>query len=58
MVLSKGELRVHYRIKSGVIDTKIDKKIAKVLKKFGYKRWASGINLTTGVRDIAFDLKK
>jgi len=51
-----GELEVRYNVKDG-IDEKIDDAIAKALKPLGYERWASGINLKTRVRDIAFDTK-
>ena len=34
---------------------KLDKTITDALKQVGFKRYASGIEIDTGVRDLAFD---
>ncbi len=57
-MISEGELKIYYCPKLGVIDLEFEAKIEKVLKKYGYKRWASGMHLESGIRDIAFDKKK
>ena len=36
-------------------DSKLDQAIANTIKPFGYKRWASGFEHGTNVRDIAFE---
>ena len=48
------EIKVIYKAK-GKIDVNLDEKIETVLAPLGFKRWASGYDLTTGVRDLAFD---
>ena len=48
------ELKVSYK-KKDKIDVRLDQKIEMALKPFGFKRWASGYDLTTGERDLAFD---
>jgi len=35
--------------------TELDNAIYKIMEDLGYKNWASGMDLTTGVRDLAFD---
>jgi len=35
--------------------TELDEAIREAMKQLGYKNWASGMDLTTGVRDLAFD---
>ena len=37
------------------INTELDKALEAALLPFGLKRWASGTDLTTGERDLAFD---
>lgn len=51
------ELKVTYKTEAGV-DADLDKKIEKALAGIGFKRWASGYNLTNDVRDLAFDDKE
>ena len=46
------ELTVYY---SGPINTDLDKKLEEVLRNFGLKRWASGMDLVNHIRDLAFD---
>ena len=53
MNLKVGELRVHYNCGWGVNVT-LDRALEKILAKYGYGRWASGCDLTNGVRDLAF----
>jgi len=48
------EIKVTYK-KKDRIDENLDKKIEKVFAVLGFKRWASGYDLTTGVRDLAFN---
>ena len=48
------ELKVIYK-KRDRTDEKLDKKIERALRPLGFKRWASGYDLTTGERDLAFD---
>lgn len=45
-------LRIYY---DGEICMEMDVAIEEVLKSFGYHRWASGYNLQTNKRDLAFD---
>ena len=46
------ELKIYY---TGGLDEDLDNKLRKFLKTLGYKSWASGMDLTTGTRDLAFD---
>ena len=48
------ELKVIYT-KRDRIDEQLDQKIETALSPLGFKRWASGCDLTTGGRDLAFD---
>ena len=54
MILNNGELEVYYNVPDKV-DTKLDDALRELLKKFGYKQWASGYELGTGTRDLVFD---
>lgn len=54
MKLKEGEIKVFHNLDFDE-SAKVDKHIEKTLKKLGYRRWASGIDMTTGVRDLAFD---
>ena len=47
-------LKVTYKIKEK-IDADLDQKIVNALKPVGFKMWASGYDLTNGVRDLSFD---
>lgn len=49
----KKELRVVY---DGPINSAMDRLIEWAVGFFGYRRWASGINVEDGKRDLAFDL--
>lgn len=51
---SKKKLKVYYD-SDFEVNGELDKAIEKTVKEFGYKRWASGCDLTSGVRDLAFD---
>lgn len=54
MKLKEGELKVYYRIEGGIWPG-LDDCLINALKEFGYEMWASGTNLITDVRDLAFD---
>lgn len=61
MELKRGELKVYYKMfdledseHNGIV-TVIDDAIMGALKNLGFKMWASGYDLTNGVRDLAFD---
>lgn len=49
------DLKIVY---TGGLNVELDKAIEKCLEKFNLKRWASGMDLVTGERDMAFDDKK
>ena len=48
------ELRIYY---NGKLDPELDDALRKTLSQFGYKGWASGYDLVSHVRDLAFDLE-
>ena len=50
--MKEDEVKVFY---SGGLNAELDKAIADCLKEFGYKRWASGMEIGSQVRDLAFD---
>lgn len=56
MKLRNGELKVFYQHPKG-IDVEFDKAIEKFLAEYGYNQWASGTEICTGVRDLAFEAK-
>uniref|UniRef100_A0A6H2A0Z4 Uncharacterized protein n=1 Tax=viral metagenome TaxID=1070528 RepID=A0A6H2A0Z4_9ZZZZ len=43
---------------SGGLNEELDKAIVDCLKEFGYKRWASGMEIESQVRDLVFDKGK
>jgi len=45
-------------IYDGGLNVELDNAIADCLLKFGLKRWASGIVVDTGERDLAFETEK
>jgi len=45
-------------IYDGTVDVKVDKVIEKALKPLGFQRWASGFNLGSKKRDLAFEKKE
>jgi len=56
MNLRKNELRVYYQTGTNVsVGFKLDRAIEKALAKFGYRRWDSGVEPQTGVRNLSFD---
>lgn len=57
MELKNGEIRIYYKTDVGEIDSGLDLALEEVLTKRGYHRWASGFDLTTDVRDLAFEKK-
>ncbi len=54
--MKTNELKIFYQSNDGII-IELDEAIEKLLKSFGYTRWASGYNLCEKVRDLAFDKK-
>ena len=54
MKLKNYELKVFYNL-DGDVNQDLDRAIEKALKQFGFVRWASGIAIQTGIRDIAFE---
>lgn len=55
--MSKRTLKIKYRSELGGINSKLDKALEKCLTQFGYHYWASGFNLITRERDLAFEVK-
>ena len=54
--MKKNELKVYYTSPDGV-NEKLDKAIEKALAPFGFKMWASGMEIESMIRDLAFDKK-
>lgn len=54
MKLKEGELRIHY---FGGGKDKMEDELMRVLKSYGYHRWASGFAIEDRVRDLAFEKK-
>jgi hypothetical protein len=50
MKMRKNTLKVYYK---GNLNQELDEAIEKILSKFGYHRWASGMSCEN-VRDLAF----
>ena len=46
------DVRIFY---SGGLNVELDKALEDLLRQFNLKRWASGMDLETGERDLAFD---
>ena len=57
MELKKGELRVFYRCEDESEMQDLDNHLIAMLKSFNCGFWASGTDLTTGVRELAFEKK-
>lgn len=59
MKLKKGELRVFYHCEdeSKMLDSDLDILFINILIDEGYDCWACGTDLTTGVRELAFEKK-
>lgn len=53
MEMQKGEIKVYYKHKDRIVEA-WDLAIEDALFAFGLKRWASGFNMITKVRDLAF----
>ena len=53
MDVPQNEVKVYYKHQKKIIPA-WDLAIEDALFAFGLKRWASGFNLTNGVRDLAF----
>lgn len=60
MKLKKSELRVFYHCENEgeMMDSDLDDHLIAMLKSFNYESWASGTDLTTGVRELAFEKKE
>ena len=52
MDLKENELKIFY---SGGPNKDLEDKLKELLGAFGYDMWASGMDIQTGVRDLAFD---
>lgn len=52
--MKRGELKIYYKDN---LDQKLDNALERTLEKFGYERWASGMDMD-GVRDLVFDRKE
>lgn len=50
--MKRGELNIYYR---NEINPELDQALGKVLKKFGYTLFVSGMDIISGVRDLSFD---
>ncbi len=57
MELKENELKIFYKDKDGIWPG-LDDCLENALKEFGYKKWASGMEIKTGVRDLAFEKKE
>jgi len=54
MKLKDDELKIFY---GGGLDEDLDTYLENALSQLGYSRWASGYEIESGVRDLAFDKK-
>ncbi len=54
MICKDNEIKIYYRCKEGV-NIALDEALESHLNTLGYRRWASGCNLESGVRDLAFE---
>ena len=52
--MKKVKIKVMY---DGPPDTRVDEKIEKAMASIGAVWWAQGLDMTSNVRDIAFDLE-
>jgi len=55
MIFWGNEIKIYY---NGGLNTRFDNAIEKVLNMFGYRRWASGMEFGSGVRDLCFEKKQ
>ena len=51
------DLEIKYKVRQGA-DREIDMAITEAMRDLGYKWYAQGFDLTTGVRDICYILKQ
>lgn len=51
----KREVKVFFH---SFVDYELEDKIDRFFETLGFKRWASGLDVTTGVRDIAYEEKE
>jgi len=54
MYCPENEIRVFYN-RNGKIDKELDSQIESCLTTVGFRRWASGLEIGTGIRDLAFE---
>jgi len=54
--LNNPECKIFYE--ADEVNEKLDTALEKVLKDFGYTRWASGYTFETNIRDLAFEKVK
>jgi len=57
MELKKGELRVFFNAKNMRSKKReiIESRIERLLKRLGYNQWASGMDMVSRTRELAFD---
>jgi len=59
MILKENECRVYYKIKyTNNRLLPFEKELKKLFEDNGFKMWASGYDLTDGIRDLCFEKKK
>ena len=56
MELKRNEVRIYCNVESKFL--KFEKELIKLFKDNGFKCWASGYDLTNGIRDLCFEKKK
>ena len=53
MELKQNECRIYYKVRGRFL--KFEKELKQLFKDNGFKIWASGFDLTNGVRDLCFE---
>ena len=56
MILKENECRVYYTGEGRFLP--FEKELEQLFKDNGFERWASGYDLTNGIRDLCFEKKK
>ena len=51
-----SDIKVHSKLVAA--SSNLDAEIRDALSKIGFKCWASGIEIDTGIRDLAFDTEE
>ena len=57
MKLDEGDIRIYYKTKGGS-NLDLDDFFRLLLKLMGYRFYASGMDMATGVRDLSFETKE